>query len=306
MSLSAQQQRLVQDHLGLIRLHLARHIRLPRQPSRTGEYDDLFQEGCLALIEAARTYRPARHGPFAAYALPRIRYAISHYLYEGFATVRIPATVRKLARRAGSLPTLGPLPDPQYLPPSHASARHRPDAPTVGDLWLERYRRAVVAVASALKASPRCRPDRARLIDRFVAERLLIPEPTARTPKRQLARQFGCSLGRINGLERQFMRAIAARLHDDPDAAALQRRAASSDRGWCEPTAAPLDNPPGEMDAASFVSAVKALPYQHQARIALAALRRAGLDVMRIVAACYRRLDHAGQQDLRQMLAAAS
>ena len=42
-----------------------------------GTADDLFQEGCIGLVDAARTFDPARGVPFKAYARKRIRWAIS-------------------------------------------------------------------------------------------------------------------------------------------------------------------------------------------------------------------------------------
>lgn len=45
--------------------------------NRRGEADDLFQEGCLGLLDAAKTFDPARGVPFKAYARKRIRWAVS-------------------------------------------------------------------------------------------------------------------------------------------------------------------------------------------------------------------------------------
>jgi RNA polymerase sigma factor (sigma-70 family) len=42
-----------------------------------GTADDLFQEGCIGLVDAARTFDPSRGVPFKAYARKRIRWAIS-------------------------------------------------------------------------------------------------------------------------------------------------------------------------------------------------------------------------------------
>ena len=52
-ALSADQQALVARNLGLVGLHLRNRVPTPRQPMRQREYEDLFQEGCLALIRAA-------------------------------------------------------------------------------------------------------------------------------------------------------------------------------------------------------------------------------------------------------------
>ena len=228
---------LVEANLHLVRVHLSRYVRLPRQPSRHGDYDDLYQEGVLALMAAARTYEVATHGAFAGYALARIRYAVSHYLYEGFRVVRIPATVQKTHREKASgvgLPGEVRVAWPDELDDRANRWRHRPEAETVGDLWMVRYRKMVRTVQRVLKQSPRCRPDRARLVDRFVEEWLLVPEPSARIAKRELAREMDCSVGRINGLERRFKCDVAQLLIDDKQAQRLCQMARVSDNGWRE------------------------------------------------------------------------
>lgn len=39
----------------------------------TGEYDDLFQIGCIGLIKAVRTFNPSHGTAFSSYAVPIIR-----------------------------------------------------------------------------------------------------------------------------------------------------------------------------------------------------------------------------------------
>ena len=220
---------LIEANMYLVQTHIRMKLRLPRQPSSRGDYDDLYQEGCMALVIAARRYDPRRHGPWTRYARYQIRYAISRLLYEGFRAVRIPAAVLRELRRTGQVPVETECPDDLG---NHSVAwRHRPSEPTIGDLWVSCYQQAAYAAADDLKRSPRCQPDRARLIVRFVEEYLLVPEASARTPKRDLARQEGCSVGRINGVERQLVRAIIERLDDDAEATELRRRARGAD-GW--------------------------------------------------------------------------
>jgi RNA polymerase sigma factor (sigma-70 family) len=99
--LSRAQRELVDRHKGLVHLHLRRRVRLPRDPTRTREREDLFQEGCIGLMRAAVSYDPKTDGAFEPYALARIRAAVHAAIYEGFATVRVPVGV--INRRKSAL-----------------------------------------------------------------------------------------------------------------------------------------------------------------------------------------------------------
>jgi len=88
--LTAEQQHLVHDNLGLIAVHLRRRVPDLSQPRREREWDDLFQEGCLGLMDAARKFQAGRGVPFAAYAMLRIHAAVSRALRNRFSLVHIP------------------------------------------------------------------------------------------------------------------------------------------------------------------------------------------------------------------------
>ncbi len=90
VGMDAGQRDLVANHLWLIKLHIVRRVPGAARGTRTQIWDDLYQEGCLGLIDAARRYDPARGIPFVAFALPRIHTAISRYLREGSALIRVP------------------------------------------------------------------------------------------------------------------------------------------------------------------------------------------------------------------------
>jgi RNA polymerase sigma factor (sigma-70 family) len=69
----AQRDRYVEQNLNLVRvIALFLMQRLP--PSI--EYDDLYQNGCLGLIEAASRYDPALNDNFRCYAMRRIKGAM--------------------------------------------------------------------------------------------------------------------------------------------------------------------------------------------------------------------------------------
>lgn len=57
MTLTVEQQRIVEENLGLVRAVLSRCV---SSPGSTGiySYDDLFQIGCIALCEAVIEYQP--------------------------------------------------------------------------------------------------------------------------------------------------------------------------------------------------------------------------------------------------------
>lgn len=299
-------RRLVDANVHLVGVHLSRNVRLPRQPSRYGDYDDLFQEGCVALVEAARAYEPGRHGDFGPYALSRIHYAVSHYLYEGFRVVRIPATVQKLMRKrdadGGGLPKEVAMPWPDDFAGRAGRGRQRPDGPTVGEAWRVHYEAAVREAERELKRSPRCRPGRVRLIERFVEEWLLIPEPDDRVAKRELARQMSCSVGCVNGLERQLVRMIRKRLEDDAEAAELRRCAAGSDEGWGEELSETVRRRVVSAGAAGFAEKFEGAERRERGVVLLAMLEGLGVDVEQVAAGCYRRLDDERRADVRRMV----
>lgn len=71
MTLTAEQQRMVEENMGLVRAVLSRCV---NSPGSTGiySYDDLFQIGCMGLCEAAAQYQPGR-AAFSTYAYAAIR-----------------------------------------------------------------------------------------------------------------------------------------------------------------------------------------------------------------------------------------
>ena len=94
-TLTDDQRRLVRDNLGLVGVHLRRHVRGLDAPRRHREWEDLFQEGCLGLMRAAVAFDPARGIPFAAFALPRIHNAVSCALEEKFSMFASPKRRRR-------------------------------------------------------------------------------------------------------------------------------------------------------------------------------------------------------------------
>lgn len=93
--LTDEQARLVRENVGLVAVHLRTCRVRPRGNRKEREWDDLFQEGCLGLIRAARGYRGSRGIPFAAYALMRIRQAVSEAIFAKSSLMRLPVGHRR-------------------------------------------------------------------------------------------------------------------------------------------------------------------------------------------------------------------
>ncbi len=240
-ALSARQQRLVERHLGLVYLTLDRHpqLILRRRPCR--EPDELFQEGCLALMKALQTHDPVRHGHFATFALARIHYALSLYGLEHEHAVRVPYITQR--RRRAELkacpwtPTDGvPLPktvsmqDARRLAgPSLSSERcaegsQAADAAvTLGELIRDRYDLALRQVVRDMKNAARCAANNREVVERCCEERWEIPEAEMRTSFRELARRLNCSKGRIAHCEERMRINLGKKLIADARYQALRR-----------------------------------------------------------------------------------
>lgn len=78
MTLTTEQQRIVEENMGLVRAVLSRCV---NSPGSAGiySYEDLFQIGCMGLCEAAIQYRPGR-AAFSTYAYAAIRNRIYNAL----------------------------------------------------------------------------------------------------------------------------------------------------------------------------------------------------------------------------------
>ena len=240
-ALSMRQRKLVERHLPLVYLTLNRHPDLARLRRPGRDRQELLQEGCLALADAVRSHDPTRHGHFAAFAMARIRYAMSVYAHEQTHSIRVPFITqrRRKARRLGVNDDPGSgVPTPYFLsidrPDRWTARRHAvlPPAdhtvdescgPSVGELLRERYDQARARVVSGMKHSPRCTPDLRELVDRCSQERWAIPEPEVRTSLGRLAAAHGCSINRVTHCEERFRRRVADELNADAAFAELRR-----------------------------------------------------------------------------------
>lgn len=75
--LSSEQQKLVEEHLSLVHWTIIKNIYI--NPSIFGlNYEDLYQEGCLLLCQAAFSFDPSR-AQFATYAKKVVRNGLISY-----------------------------------------------------------------------------------------------------------------------------------------------------------------------------------------------------------------------------------
>lgn len=220
--LNAQARRLVEKHIGLVGLHLKRRVPTPGHPRRDREYRDLFQEGCLALCRAAVEYDPERHGPFASYAILRVRRGVYEALHDQFTLMRIPgrrhldadSDAPTQAETIAQIPRGTTLTARPYISGCAETLRHR---------LHERYERALRAALRELKSRPWRNRDPVPILERLVAERLLITQECMRTPLRQIARESSISSGRAAGYERHLVEVATQCLRADPQLPVLLR-----------------------------------------------------------------------------------
>jgi RNA polymerase sigma-B factor len=83
-------QRLVELYLPLVEMLARRHARA------AGEYDDLYQVGCIGLINAIDRFELARGNELAAFAVPTIAGEIQRYQRDRGGSVRMPRRVSEL------------------------------------------------------------------------------------------------------------------------------------------------------------------------------------------------------------------
>lgn len=240
-ALSRGQRLRVERNLPLIQLVLRRYlIRLGE--ARVGrERGELFQEGAVALAEAVRMHDPRRHGRFAAYAMSRIRFAISKFVHEQCIAIRVPFITQ---RRGKSRPQVASAfrdtsdfaVEPDQSRPAHPSpsnlhptpdedAAAVPNREAIGEMIRDRIDHAGRAVRDGMNRDRRKRRELAGLINECHAERWSIPEMDAQTPIRRICAKYGCSSGRVTHAEKKWRQLTAEHLKADPEFSRLCRLA---------------------------------------------------------------------------------
>jgi RNA polymerase sigma factor (sigma-70 family) len=232
-SLNKEQAQLVEEHLHLVRGHLRRHVQCPSRPSRSREMDDLYQAGCLGLMEAARLYDGKRGIPFAAFAQRRIHHAVSRTAYEGFSTVKVPMRKQmEQHKQATSAPQAVVHSLEEDPPTRRPDARSDPSGDgTIASRLRQKYVSAVERARQIARAGRSRRGDRSLLVDRVVNDRLLIPDDEHKTSLRQIARETESSYARVADCEKRVLAEIARLLAHDQECRRLRARARDSDHG---------------------------------------------------------------------------
>jgi RNA polymerase sigma factor (sigma-70 family) len=222
--LTESQKELVSENVALVNVHLKRHrADYAGRDDRCDEWNDLFQDGCVGLIEAARTFDPAGRGKFAAYALYRIHSAGSRSQRNRRSSVRLPdrvgrhrldAETRRSRRDAN--PSSPPRMVPKVVSRPYQALDQRPNfaAPSPADDTVEavslpaqpstvgEYMRAKIEAACEVALghahdAGNSRTDRQNLARVLVEQRLMVPEEDARASLREIAERTGSSYGRV-------------------------------------------------------------------------------------------------------------
>jgi RNA polymerase sigma-B factor len=84
----------------LIELYLPLVESFAHRYERTEDYDDLFQAGCIGLINAVDRFDLERGGELAAFAVPNIVGEIKRHLRDRTTSVRTPRSIQELRSRA--------------------------------------------------------------------------------------------------------------------------------------------------------------------------------------------------------------
>ncbi|MCQ3921373.1 MAG: hypothetical protein DPW13_10525 [Planctomycetes bacterium] len=247
--LSAERKRLVEDNLGLVGVHLKRFV--PPRSRPDCDREDLYQEGCLGLIEAGGRYDPGSAIPFASYALARIHRSVSAAMHEEPGLIRTPDPRRRRRRSRADAsaqdiaaprtrPVVQSLDDGADSIKIRESLAAETDADenataalgaTIRERIRDKHQRALRAAAEALLRSGGAPASRPQLLRRLVEERRLVARESHRTPLRQLARETECSFSLVNRCDQALESRACAMLAGDPEFGELRRRALSSEAG---------------------------------------------------------------------------
>jgi len=235
-ALTHSQQQLVNQHIGLIRLHLRNRVPTPQEPQRNREYEDLFQEGCVALVRAASRYQPDRHGSFPTYALPRIRGAIHAALTEKFSMVHVPTRARLAAAHSKEAepgwPTVFEGLDDALQIASPTKSCTLESQGTIRHALRQRYEMATRHALADLQSRTWPRRDPSPIMARIAAEHLFIAEESQRTPLRQIARECNISSGRIGDYTQKLKEVMKQHFQADAQVPLLIRFAREDSDGF--------------------------------------------------------------------------
>ncbi|MHC5111232.1 MAG: sigma factor [Planctomycetota bacterium] len=239
------QRVMVQQNLGLIAVHLRRRVPGLTQPRREREWDDLFQEGFLGLVRAARVFDENRGIPFAAFALSRINHAVDRAIRTRFSILPVPSRKRRGTQEEK---THAGQPRCFSIHDGGGAVRHVEDSScsnggdiadgareTLGCRIRRKYERAVEAATHGMSDGKNARRDYAQLVRTLVEKRFLIPDEHRHPSLREIARITGSSYGRVAACNRRITESIRRQLEHDPEFEALQKTCSESPLGVRQP-----------------------------------------------------------------------
>lgn len=273
--LNEAQRALVEAHIGLVGLHMRNFVATPLHPMRQREYDDLFQEGCVALARAAASYDASRNGSFASYALLRVRGAIHTALHEYFATIRVPMRKVKQAardRRTQSAPALHIVQELSGVLAARleTSASSVEPTETIRHLVHARFEWAVELALTDLRQRAWRLRDPTPIMERLAAERLLISTECDRTSLRRIAAETGISSGRACEYEQLLIQTVGRYMADDIRVRLMLRWAKRDARGFNATLDARQQRMLSRADARRFLARFQQLEHIRKAEVVYA------------------------------------
>jgi RNA polymerase sigma factor (sigma-70 family) len=300
--LSDPQRALVQQHLWLVDLHLRKKVPGLDKPLAGRSRDDLYQEGCLGLIEAVRRYDPDQGIPFVAFALPRIHTAVSRALWRGSSLVRMPRRVH-LCRGREAREAIAQVVPLEREPPGRPESQE-PDntsSPPVETLGRRLRRKIERAVRSAVEQESRVksrRGDRQRLLEELAEHRLLVPHEDQRTPLREIARRTGSSIARVVQCDQRLRERVEQALAGDLEIQRLRWEARSHPLGMNAPLDTALQMELRELTERRFLDAFKCAAPPQRSRLLTRLMECCGRTVTEFVSVLYASLPREQQEVL--------
>jgi hypothetical protein len=247
--LSPDQRRTVEKHLPLVTTCLEAFARRSKHARDRNVRWELFQEGCLGLMEAVARFRPESRRSFARFACSRILHGFRRWgrrqAWGGFRVY--DSRAQRKRRDSDADPKVRSL-DPsavQFLRdhrrPSVSMDPDRPPCETIGERIGERMQRA--AQCAVIRVEDSDDPPGSRMLaERILADRLMVPEEAQRDTLRGLARATGSPMGRVRRCDARLRQALREVLEEDGEVSRLRAAARRSRRGMSRPLDAGLQD----------------------------------------------------------------
>lgn len=245
--LSPDQRRMVEKNLPLVTTCLNDYLRRSKSGRQRHVRWDMFQEGCLGLMEAVARYCPESDRDFARFACSRILHGLRRWgRRQSWGGFRLYDS-RSLRRRhdPDAVPRVRPL-EPSAV--RFLRSRRRPavsidaDPPpceTIGERIDQKMQRAAQC-AVALAEVPDDPAGSRALAERILDDRLMVPEEAMRETLRGLARTTGVPMARVRRCDARLRRSLREALEEDGEVARLRAAARRSRRGMSRPLDAEL------------------------------------------------------------------